>query len=460
MVFSSLIFLFYFLPITFVVYYITPMRWKNTVLLIASFVFYAWGEARYFPLIFTLTLINYMLGLVIQRYRGHKLGGKLALAGSVLTNIGTLAFFKYSNFIIDNINALFGSQISSLDVTLPLGISFFTFQIMAYCIDVYRGVNDADRNFVDYATALVMFPQLVAGPIVRYSDIQSEIKERSVTLDGAQRGAFTLIMGLGSKVLIANNLGLLWDDLVLRGFANISTPAAWIGLISYALQIYFDFSGYSLMALGMGEMLGFHFPANFNYPYVSKSFTEFWRRWHMTLGSWFRDYVYFPMGGSRVRPARHYFNLLVVWALTGLWHGASWNFVLWGLFFFVFLVIEKAFLLKRLEKSKVAGHLYLAFFVLLSWALFAIDDFSQLKIFFQTLFVWRSGTDWMYFLRNYIITIAIGFVFAMPVLPALKKKLSKKPKLVLGTVFGGLVLFASIAYLVDSTYNPFLYFRF
>ncbi len=461
MVFSSLLFLFRFLPAAFLAYYLTPKKCKNLTLLIVSLIFYSWGEVRYFPIMLSIILVNYLAGLGIGRWRGHRKLCRGILAVSVVFSVGFLAFFKYSNFLLMNLNALFGTSFPMLEVTknLPLGISFYTFQIMTYTIDVYFHKIEVERNIIDFGTFVVLFPQLIAGPIVKYSDINRELKDRQITLDAIQDGIALFIFGLGSKVLLANNIGALWTEVESAGFTNLSTAGAWLALSAYALQIYFDFSGYSLMAIGMGRALGFHFPQNFNYPYVSRSLTEFWRRWHMTLGGWFREYLYFPLGGNRVSRWKQYRNLFLIWFATGLWHGAAWNFVLWGLYFFVMLSFERLFLQRFLDRYRLFSHLYVLIGLQISWVLFAITDMNKTGTFFSLLFLPHSGNDWMYYLRNYGIIMAVGVVFSLPVLNLLRDRLPKLCKW-LAVPFLGLILLLSVAYLVDSTYNPFLYFRF
>jgi len=418
---------------------------------------------RYFPIMVASIMVDYIASNGIEAHRDDPRACKRFLLLSVIFNLGMLGFFKYTDFLIANINALFGTSIGFLSITLPLGISFYTFQTMSYTIDVYRGKVRAERNIIDFGAFVVLFPQLIAGPIVRYTDVSRELKERSTDLGQIQSGVSSFIVGLGRKVLIANACGALWTEVEGIGFANVSTPLAWLGVLAFTLQIYFDFSGYSLMAIGLGRMLGFEFPQNFNYPYVARSITEFWRRWHMTLGSWFREYVYIPLGGNRVSRGRLVFNLFVVWGLTGLWHGASWNFVMWGLYFFVLLVIEKFWLHGFLEQHPVFSHLYLVVLVMISWSLFAITDLSQLGVFWSRMFGAFGGTDWMYYLRNYWVVLLMGCVFSAPVVPAAVKKLEalgKKRYQPLQMAALGVVLVLSVAYLVDATYNPFLYFRF
>jgi len=457
MVFSSVLFLFAFLPVTFLIYYAAPYRWKNTALFLLSLVFYSWGEARYFPIMLSVIAVNYASARGMERTARR--GTRAAFLWiAVLFNFGMLGFFKYADFLSSNLNALFSLDLPMLRLTLPLGISFYTFQTMSYTIDVYRGDVPAERNIIDFGAFVVLFPQLIAGPIVRYTDICTQLHSRALSLPEIEGGVRLFLLGLASKVLIANNIGSLWRDAEQIGFANISTPLAWLALAAYTLQIYFDFSGYSLMAIGLGRMLGFRFPKNFDFPYESRSVTEFWTRWHMTLGAWFREYVYYPLGGNRCGRRRQIFNLLAVWALTGLWHGASWNFVIWGLYYFVLLMIEKMFLLDRLKKNCVFSHFYLLLIVSIGWGLFAITDFGALGAFFGRLFSMTGGTDWLYFLRNYAVTFALGALFSTQVLKKPFERLTQN-RAAAAVIYGALLLVCT-AYLVDATYNPFLYFRF
>ena len=462
MVFSSILFLFRFMPAAFAIYYLVPKRFKNFTLLVLSLIFYSWGEAKYFPVMIASIVVDYTASGLIESHRNNKLICRLGLIYSVVFNLGMLGFFKYTNFFVGNLNALFGLSLPTISFVLPLGISFYTFQTMSYTIDVYLGKVKAERNIIDFGAFVVLFPQLIAGPIVRYTDINRELKERQINLPQIQDGIKLFILGLGSKVLIANNVGALWTEIEAigagEGFLSISTPLAWMAVFAYSLQIYFDFSGYSLMAIGLGKMLGFEFPKNFDFPYISRSFTEFWRRWHMTLGSWFREYLYIPLGGNRVSRPRLYFNLFVVWAATGFWHGASWNFIFWGLFFFVFLVIERMGFKQVLERHSAFSHVYVIFFLLLSWALFAVTDLGMLGDLFTRMFVPVGGVDWIYYLRNYIVVFILGTVLSTPALNGLYLRLEKNNVFCL--VFFGAIFLASTAYLVDATYNPFLYFRF
>ena len=458
MVFSSLLFLFKFLPVTLAFYYIAPKKLRNLVLLASSLIFYSWGEPKYFPLMISCIIVNYVTALLIERFRGKKPVERLMIWLAVAFDLGALIFFKYSDFFISNINAVFGTAIPLLELTLPLGISFYTFQTMAYTIDVYRGKVKAERNIINLATFVVLFPQLIAGPIVLYEDVAEALRARRITRDRLMEGVRLFVFGLGKKVLIANNVGALWTEVRDIGFANISTPLAWLGIIAFSLQIYFDFSGYSLMAIGLGKLLGFDFPANFNFPYISKSFTEFWRRWHITLGAWFREYLYIPLGGNRRGYARMLLNTLIVWAATGFWHGANWNFILWGLLFAVLISIEKKWLMKYIDKAKVWPHIYVVFILILSWALFDITDMPSLGVFFGRLFSFTGGVDWIYYLRNYAVSIMIAVLFCLPLVQKAYDRLRRS--WIADAVILGAITFFSVAYLVDSTYNPFLYFRF
>ena len=464
MIFSTILFLFRFLPITLALYYLAPAKLKNLALFLCSLVFYSWGEVKFFPVMVVLILINYTCGLLMEKFDHSVRARRVLLVASIVGSLSMLVFFKYSNFLIGTVNSLFGLSIGLIEAAtvLPLGISFYTFQTMSYTIDVYLGKVKAERNIIDFGAFVVLFPQLIAGPIVRYTDINRELKERQINLPQIQDGIKLFILGLGSKVLIANNVGALWTEIEAigagEGFLSISTPLAWMAVFAYSLQIYFDFSGYSLMAIGLGKMLGFEFPKNFDFPYISRSFTEFWRRWHMTLGSWFREYLYIPLGGNRVSRPRLYFNLFVVWAATGFWHGASWNFIFWGLFFFVFLVIERMGFKQVLERHSAFSHVYVIFFLLLSWALFAVTDLGMLGDLFTRMFVPAGGVDWIYYLRNYIVVFILGTVLSTPALKGLYLRLEKNNVFCL--IFFGTIFLASTAYLVDATYNPFLYFRF
>ena len=375
MLFSSIPFLYYFLPLTLLCYFLAPRCAKNAVLLLFSLVFYAWGEPKYVLFMVASILQGYLFGRLVEKYRNYPRRSKLFLTVSVLFSLLLLGYCKYADFFIRSFNAVTGLSVPLLRVALPIGISFYTFQILSYVVDVYRGTVAAQRNLIDLGTYIAMFPQLIAGPIVRYADIEPQLKERRSTPDMIAAGAQRFVLGLAKKVLIANVLYQLIT--VYKSTTQPSVLYSWMYAAAYMLHIYFDFSGYSDMAIGLGKIFGFHFAENFNYPYISRSATEFWRRWHMSLGSWFRDYVYIPMGGNRVAPARRYFNILVVWVLTGLWHGADWNFVLWGLFFAVFLIMEKGFLLKPLQKLPVLSHLYTLLLVAVSFVIFDSAGLSE-----------------------------------------------------------------------------------
>ena len=373
MVFSSIVFLFRFLPLFFLLYYLVPERMKNLILFLGSLIFYAWGEPVYVLLMLFSTVVDYVHGRLLERLRGKR-GAKLVLLSSVVINLGVLCFFKYADFLIGSVNAVLGTKVPLLSLGLPIGISFYTFQTMSYTIDVYRGQAKVQRNLLDFGVYVAMFPQLIAGPIVKYRDVEKSMHHRSITLPDVSEGLKRFCMGLGKKVLLANNIGELWAFVSAMDLRRISMLTAWLGIVAFGFQIYFDFSGYSDMAIGLGRMLGFRFPENFNYPYISASVTEFWRRWHISLGSWFREYVYFPLGGSRRGLPKQLLNILVVWMLTGIWHGAGWNFLLWGLWFAFALMLEKLFLGRLLAwLPKGIGILYTLLVALAGWVLFALE---------------------------------------------------------------------------------------
>ncbi|MCR4923794.1 MAG: MBOAT family protein [Lachnospiraceae bacterium] len=457
MIFSSLLFIFWFMPVFFFIYYLAPGKLKNIVLFLGSIIFYGWGEPKYLLLIFISIIINYIAGLVIDREKERILLKRGVFLLCLLFDISMLFLFKYINFFIDNINSCFHTEFSFVEVTLPLGISFYTFQIMSYVIDLYRGKVKAQYSPLKLGTYLIMFPQLIAGPIVVYGEVEKELDERKLKLEDIEEGIKIFILGLSSKVIIANSVGSLWDELDKLGYDNISTPLAWLGAIAYTLQIYFDFNGYSLMAIGLGKLLGFNFPKNFDLPYISSSITEFWRRWHMTLSGWFREYLYIPLGGNRKGKFRTYVNLFIVWFLTGLWHGASWNFVMWGLYFFILLSLEKLFLGKIISKMKLLAHIYTLFLVVISWVIFAITDPAKLLCFLKSMFIFKGGEDIIYYAGNYGLIIIIAMVASSGLLSRIFGKI--KNKAVSGLICMGLLLI-SVAYLADAAYNPFLYFRF
>lgn len=454
MVFSSILFIFYFLPLTLLLYYAGPSRLRNLVLLVMSLAFYSWGEPVYVSIMLFSTIFDYGNGLAIEKClsSGRKRAARAVLLLSVAGNLGILGFFKYSNFFIETVNAVGGTDFPLLELSLPIGISFYTFQTMSYTIDVYLGQAGAQKNLVQFGAYVAMFPQLVAGPIVKYKDISGQLADRNVTAERFSYGISRFITGLSKKVLLANNIGMVWEQISGGNLAGLSAAEAWIGAAAFSFQIYFDFSGYSDMAIGLGELFGFHFQENFNHPYRSKSMTEFWRRWHISLGTWFREYVYIPLGGSRKGMKRQLLNLLIVWCLTGLWHGASWNFLVWGLYFGVFLTAEKLFLLRRLEALPGwVSHAYCLIFVAVSWVIFAFDSMADVCTYVKSMFGLGSG-GWIGEAALYYgETWGVFFVVcALCSLGIFKMKRAFLP-----------VLFAaSICFLAGGTYNPFLYFRF
>ncbi|MBR2977915.1 MAG: MBOAT family protein [Oscillospiraceae bacterium] len=457
MLFSSIPFLFYFLPCVALLYIATPKRLKNLTLLVGSLVFYAWGEPRLVLLMLLTVFFGYVLGLLTEKYPQHK---KLFLWLALAVGLGFLGYFKYVDFFIENFNAVTGLSIPLLKVTLPIGISFYTFQLISYNIDVYRGTVPAQRNFIDLAAYISLFPQLIAGPIVRYSDVALQLRERTHSIDKIAVGIRRFIIGLSKKVLIANVLGEVCESFKASG--DKSVVFFWVYAAAFCLHVYFDFSGYSDMAIGLGKLFGFDFLENFNYPYISKSITEFWRRWHMSLGSWFRDYVYIPLGGSRVGKARLLLNILVVWMLTGFWHGADWNFIVWGLYFAVLLVIEKVFLLERLKKSKVISRIYLLLLVMISFVIFNAASMDEALRYIGGMFGAGGypllSAETVFCLKNYAVVFVLAVIGATPVPKLLAQK--SKTAAALEPVALLLLLTAVTAYLVDGSFNPFLYFRF
>ena len=457
MLFSSISFLYYFLPCVLVLYFLVPRHFKNIILLISSLFFYAWGEPRLVLLMSATIVIGYVLGILMERDAKRK---KLYLVIALLCFLGALGYFKYTDFFIDNINRVTGLSIPLLRIGLPIGISFYTFQILSYNIDVYRGDVKAQKNLLHLATYISMFPQLIAGPIVRYKDVAVQLETREHSIDKVAQGIRRFVFGLSKKILIANVLGEIYET--FRASNDKSVLFYWMYAIAFSLHIYFDFSGYSDMAIGLGKIFGFDFMENFNYPYVSKSITEFWRRWHISLGNWFRDYVYIPLGGSRVKVGRHLFNILVVWMLTGFWHGAAWNFIIWGLYFAVLLVIEKTFLLKHLEHSKVLSHVYVLFAVVISFVIFNATSLPQVLTDIGGLFGKGNlplvSAEAIYYLRSYAVVFVLAIFGATPI----PKKFVSKWKIpqYVEPIILLLLLVVITAYLVDGSFNPFLYFRF
>ena len=465
MLFSSIPFLYYFLPLVLAVYFLTPARFRNAVLLLASLIFYAWGEPKYVLLMLASILSGYGFGLLQERYRGQK-GAKLVCGLSVAVSLSFLLYFKYADFFLENFNAATGLGVPLLRIALPIGISFYTFQIISYTVDVYRG-EPAQKNLIHLAAYVAMFPQLIAGPIVRYSDIAQQLEHRSHSTALAAEGVRRFLIGLGKKILIANQLGELCS--VFRASDEKSVLFYWLYAVAFALHIYFDFSGYSDMAIGLGLCFGFHFKENFNYPYISASITEFWRRWHISLGTWFRDYVYIPLGGNRVGRARQLLNILVVWMLTGFWHGAAWNFVVWGLMFAVLLIMEKLWLLKPLSKCRPLAHLYVVFFVVISFVIFNAENMGQALSDIGGLFgaggIPLVSAEAVYCLRSFALVLILAVLGATPLLRNGLVRLSQYPTA--GKVLNALepftlfvLLLVMTGYLVDGSFNPFLYFRF
>ena len=468
MVFSSMIFLCVFLPIVLIVYFVLPKQLRNLWLLLASLFFYAWGEPRYILIMLFSTVFDYCNGRIIayatEKGR-HDTLGRAALVLSVVGNLGILCFFKYTDFALETLNRLAGTQFGLLQLALPIGISFYTFQTMSYTIDVYRGETPAQRNIISFGMYVCLFPQLIAGPIVRYKEVQKEVDARTTTISGVVHGLQRFLVGLAKKVLLANQIGALWDDIKGLGSADMSMALAWLGALAFTFQIYFDFSGYSDMAIGLGEMFGFHFPENFDHPYESKSITEFWRRWHMTLGAWFREYLYIPLGGNRKGVVRQIFNLFIVWFLTGLWHGAGWNFILWGLYYFVLLVLEKFVLRGVLERlPAIVQHLYALFFVVVGWVIFACDDMGLLGSYLKALFgvgVPAGNAlalyEWDIQAPFLVILLIAATTIPVRIAKQLTREEQRPPLLMVYTV---VLLVLSLAFLVSGSYNPFLYFRF
>ena len=463
MVFSSLIFIYFFLPIVLVSYYITPKKYKNVVLLLSGLFFYAWGEPVYVLMMLFTTAVDYTAGRVIDRFDDRTAVRRLALIGSIVINLGILFVFKYSGFAA----GIIGIDMSPLP--LPVGISFYTFQSMSYTIDMYLRKIKVQKNFVNYAAYVTLFPQIVAGPIVRYEDVQNEIDCRTINSVMLGEGVGIFIKGLVKKVILANNIGMLWTEIKALDYGEISAATAWLGILAFTFQIYYDFSGYSDMAVGLGKMLGFNFPKNFDHPYISRSISEFWRRWHITLGSWFKSYVYIPLGGNRHGMAKTLRNLVIVWALTGLWHGASWNFIVWGLYFGVLIIAERLFLGKRLEKwNPILNTLYTFVLVVIGWVFFDTDTIGDAFKYIGAMFGggagFFDGMAW-FDLKNYGILFLLCIVCATEIpdnilISHYKKKKYSKYFINLVPFVQAALLILCTAFLVDASYNPFLYFRF
>ena len=467
MLFSSVSFLYYFLPITLVLYFVSKDKYKNIILLLASLFFYFYGEPKYTVLMLISAFSAYIHGILIEKFR-EKGYSKLFLVSGLVVSLGILIVFKYMDFIIKNINYISNSNIKLLRLVLPIGISFYTFQGLSYIVDVYKKDAKVCRSFVDFATYVCLFPQLIAGPIVRYTTIEDELKNRTHSFDKFAYGVNRFVVGLAKKVILANNLGMLVD--IMTKSNEKSVLSYWMVAIFFSLQIYYDFSGYSDMAIGLGRMFGFDFLENFNYPFISKSIKEFWRRWHISLSSFFRDYVYIPLGGNRVSRVRWIFNLLIVWSLTGLWHGDSWNFILWGLYFAILLIIENLFLQNILSKlPALIQHIYAKFFIIISFVIFNNENIKDLWSSLYNMFNFR-GLDLYndfstYYLKSYTVLLIVSMIGATPILKNIIQKVNKnvtgqKVVSTINPILNIVLLVVVTAYLIDGSFNPFLYFRF
>ncbi|GAA0085225.1 MBOAT family protein [Clostridium sp. CTA-7] len=468
MVFSSLIFIFMFLPSVLIIYYLVPNRFKNLVLFISSIVFYVWGEPIYIVLMIFSILINYLAGLLIKNNAKDKSKRKFIFFTVVLIDISVLLFFKYYGFLISNINWVFGSNLEIRELPLPLGISFYTFQLISYIVDVYMDKVKAQKNIIDFGAYISMFPQLVAGPIVKYSDIESQLKKKELSIDKFGQGVERFILGLGKKVLIANNLGAIWQQVKIIPIDSLTVLTGWIGIISFTLQIYYDFSGYSDMAIGLGKMLGFEFLENFNYPYMSKSITEFWRRWHISLGSWFKEYIYIPLGGNRRGNVIQFRNLMIVWFTTGLWHGASWNFIIWGLYFGLIIYSEKIFLKSILKNvPNIIAHIYTMTLVAIGWIFFDLSSLND-AIEYIKVILGLNGNKLcnnfsLYLISTNLIILIIAIILSTDMINKTIKDIKKRLRerdIFLFVFIELIILIISTAYLIGESYNPFLYFRF
>ena len=465
MSFTTIEFMFRFLPIFLIVYYVVPTRYKNMILLIGSFVFYAWGQHFYLLLLMLSIVVNYTFGRLIGERRAQK---KPLLVLGLIYNFGLLVFFKYTNFFIENINALLTAthiQIPTISVVMPLGISFYTFQVVSYLVDVYRGEQRPVKNIINLGVYIAMFPQVTSGPIGLYSELEPTLLRRHCSVLNLESGLKTFILGMGAKMLLANPMGTLWAGMSRYGYETLSCPYAWLGAFGYSFQLYFDFAGYSLMAMGLGQMLGLYVPRNFDHPYISGSMAEFWRRWHMTLGRWFKKYLYFLLGGSRCSFAKTIRNTFVVWAFTGLWHGASWNFVLWGLIFFVLLTIERLGLGKLLAKTKVLKHIYVIFLIPLTWVVFALPNMQDIATYFSRLFPFFADNtagfvntkDVVRALHDYWYLLIACVVFCLPFPSRWYEKHKNSKLVILGLV---LIYLMSVYKMQTQTSNPFLYYQF
>ncbi len=464
MLFSSITFLYYFIPCVVLIYFLVPKRLKNGVLLLSSLFFYAWGEPKYLLLMLISIFQGYLFGRLIEKKR-HTPWAKIFVLMSIFFSLGTLAYYKYVDFFITNFNHVFGLSIPLLRITLPIGISFYTFQMLSYIIDVYKEDVQAQKSLLNLATYITMFPQLIAGPIVRYSDIEKQLNNRHHSIEDIALGLRLFLVGLSKKILLANVLGEL--VVIFKSTQQTTVLFYWLYAIAFTLQIYFDFSGYSDMAIGLGHIFGFHFPKNFDYPYISKSITEFWRRWHISLGSWFRDYLYIPLGGNRVSKGRWLFNILIVWMATGFWHGANWNFILWGLFFAILLMIEKLWLLPYLKKYSVISHIYVLLLITVSFMIFDATSLSEIVSALQSMFHLSSiplfNDASIYYLKSYFLIFMIAIIASTPIPKKIALYIEEKHPTwtcILEPLFFLGLLVICTAYLVDGSFNPFLYFRF
>ena len=470
MLFASTVFIFAFLPTVLLLYYVVLKKFRtaqNILLLVASLLFYAWGEPKYVLIMILSIIVNYLFGLLVDKFRASKTKSRLVIALTVVFNLGVLYIFKYLMFTIENINSITGLHLSVPNIVLPIGISFFTFQAMSYVIDVYREKGEAQKNPLNVGLYISFFPQLIAGPIVRYETVAYQIKHREESFEKFSEGVCRFIIGLAKKVLLANTMAVVADYAFDMPNSELTVVMAWVGAIAYTFQIFFDFGGYSDMAIGLGKMFGFEFLENFNYPYISLSVSEFWRRWHMSLGTWFRDYVYFPLGGSRVKSkARLVFNLFVVWSLTGIWHGANWTFLCWGLMYFVLLTIEKlvGWEKKYPDKMKILRRIYTLFFVVMGWVLFRADSIGDAGAYFATMFGGGNLIDdaTIYYALNYIVYFVIAILVSTPIFKNISAKINGNNPVVVAVSTVGLfvLLVVSVSYIVKGAYNPFIYFNF
>lgn len=468
MVFSSSTFMFLFLPAFFMLYYLVPFKAKNIVLCIFSLIFYAWGEPVYIGLMIFSSVVDFCNGLCMEKFKKYKM---IFLIISIVINLSLLGFFKYSAMIVNSINEVFGMTIKVPNLALPIGISFYTFQTMSYSIDVYRGEVKTEHHFLDFMAYVSMFPQLIAGPIVRYSTINEELHNRVINFETFSNGMYRFLIGLFKKVMIANSVGALFTSVSASNVENQSALTLWVAILAFSLQIYFDFSGYTDMAIGIGRMLGFTFPENFKYPYQAETISEFWRRWHMSLTTWFRDYVYIPLGGSRRGAIRTIINIVVVWALTGIWHGAEWNFMLWGVYFGILLIIEKFILKDLLTKTPaVIKHIYVCVLVMIGWVIFSFEKLSDIAAYIKGMFHFENFIDnkALFLIGEYKVILILAMLFSVPVIPFIKRKIAEniKNRVLLNAIYIFItivfivLLILSIAMIISESYNPFLYFRF